>query len=748
MSLFVFVSYWLLCVFGPDLRASGEDGDAYTLHSQTPPSVQEQTVVEMIQRLIPLRVDEFTIEVNSSVGLPNKDTFQLKSEGSTIHITGTSGVAAAWGFQHYLKYYCSCHVSWSGDQLNIQHPLPPVSPALVITSNDKFRYYQNVCTPSYSMVWWNWTRWERELDWMAMNGINLPLAFTAQESIWWRALVQLGFSDSDIDNFFTGPAFLAWNRMGNVQKWAGPLPKSWHVQRIALQHKILERMRNFGMIPVLPAFSGHVPPATPRVYPNASVTAIRWGSFSPPYSNVYFMDPTDPLFVVFGEAFLKAYIAEFGTDHVYNTDLFNEMTPPSSEPSYLRKCGQAVYKSLTSLDPNAVWVMQGWLFENAAAFWLPAQAEALLTSVPIGRMVVLDLEAEFHPQYTRLQSFYGQPFIWCMIHNFGGVNGLYGAFDALNSGPFEGRNFTNSTMIGTGLAPEGIERNDVMFEFMNEMAWRKESVDLSTWISEYSKRRYGKLSITVSEGWKLLQKSVYNASSSFIDHGRYVLTRRPTLHPPPELWFNSSDVYKSWRLFLASLNDEDLTKQSTFRYDTVDLSREVLQLLIAKYYEDAVTAYSKKDWFQFRNISTAILGILKDLEMLLASDSHFLLGSWLKDAKSFGNNTQESKLYEFNSRNQITLWGPKGEILDYASKQWSGVVSGYYYPRWKLFLHTLEDSLRENIPFDQTKFNNRVLNFVEEQFCYSQEVYPSEPIGNTVKIIQYLWKKYQKDVLS
>ena len=36
----------------------------------------------------------------------------------------------------------------------------------------------NVCTPSYTQVWWTWTRWSRELDWMALNGINMALAFT------------------------------------------------------------------------------------------------------------------------------------------------------------------------------------------------------------------------------------------------------------------------------------------------------------------------------------------------------------------------------------------------------------------------------------------------------------------------------------------------------------------------------------------------------------------------------------------
>ena len=74
----------------------------------------------------------------------------------------------------------------------------------------RFRYYQNVCTFSYSSVWWNWNRWQREIDWMALNGINLPLAFTGQEAIWQRVYHKIGLTQQELDTFFGGPAFLAW----------------------------------------------------------------------------------------------------------------------------------------------------------------------------------------------------------------------------------------------------------------------------------------------------------------------------------------------------------------------------------------------------------------------------------------------------------------------------------------------------------------------------------------------------------
>lgn len=48
---------------------------------------------------------------------------------------------------------------------------------------------------------------------------------------------------------------------------------------------------------------------------------------------------------------------------------------------------------MTTADPYAVWVMQGWFLFNAASFWQPPQAQAFLTSVPVDGLIMLDLFA-------------------------------------------------------------------------------------------------------------------------------------------------------------------------------------------------------------------------------------------------------------------------------------------------------------------------------------------------------------------
>lgn len=222
----------------------------------------------LLARLLgPGRAAAFSVSVERALAAESGlDTYRLSGggAGARVRVVGSTGVAAAAGLHRYLRDFCGCHVAWSGSQLRLPEPLPAVPEELTEATPNRYRYYQNVCTHSYSFVWWDWARWEKELDWMALNGINLALAWSGQEAIWQRVYLALGLTQSEIDEYFTGPAFLAWGRMGNLHTWGGPLPPSWHLKQLYLQHRILDRMRSFGMTPVLPAFAGHVPKAITR----------------------------------------------------------------------------------------------------------------------------------------------------------------------------------------------------------------------------------------------------------------------------------------------------------------------------------------------------------------------------------------------------------------------------------------------------------------------------------------------------
>lgn len=130
-----------------------------------------------------------------------------------------------------------------------------------------------------------------------------------------------------------------------------------------------------------------------------------------------------------------------------------------------------------------------------------------------------------------------------------------------------------------------------------------------------------------------------------------------------------------------------------------------------------------------RSHAAALLDLFDDLEAILASGSNFLLGTWLAQAKDMADDENERRSYEYNARNQITLWGPNGEIRDYANKQWSGVVKDYFKPRWGLFLEALEKSLVGRTRLNITEINDRMFLEVEQPFTFSTKLYPVETKG-------------------
>ncbi|XP_069126056.1 alpha-N-acetylglucosaminidase-like [Argopecten irradians] len=744
----LFISWvFILLLFAFSVGALKEFETLKHLKPKASQETQAAAAQALIGRIVGKRANEFKASISSTIGPENRDTFQIITSGSYVNITGTTGVAVAMGLYYYLTNHCGCQYTWAGQQMDIPSTLPNVpSPGIKITTNDRFRYFQNVCTVDYSFVWYNWPEWEQQLDWMALHGINMPLAFTGQEAIFQRIYMRMGFTMYDIQRHFGGPAFLAWSRMGNMHGWGGPLPQSWIDQQLVLQHKILDRARELGMIPVLPGFAGHVPEAITWLYPESNVSRLPdWAGFNGTYCCNLLLDFDDPLFKQIGVQFLKELMDEFGTDHIYNIDTFNEMDPKSNDPVYLAKASRTIYDVVIEADPNGIWLMQGWLFQ-AEYFWKPDQIKAYLTGVPTGKMMILDLYSEIAPIFTRTQSYYGQPFIWCMLHNFGGTSEMYGAFLNINNGPFDGRAFPDSTMVGLGITPEGIYQNEVIYEFFAENIWRTGPRDVTKWVTDYATRRYGKYDKYVDLAWHYLKLSIYNCSDGHHDNNLDIIpTVRPRLTPMihQDLWYEPEDLYVAWDILVLAA--DQYVNSTLYMYDLVDVTRNSLQILGLSYYQDMINAYKGKDLATVTTVGAKLLGLLKDMDTALASDPHFLMGRWIAAAQAKSTNLNERILYEYNARNQVTLWGPGGEILDYACKQWAGLIEGYYRPRWELFVETLKENLQNKTDFNQGVYDQTVLNKVEIPFTYDLTPMATEPKGDSLAIVKDIHMRYRPD---
>lgn len=724
------------------------------LEPQSDLTSQEQEVVGLLKRVLPSPdiASQFQIKLvsipdtktNLDDNLHHQDRVYLETSidpnrsQTLVHVQANSGVAATWGIHHYLKYYCQGHFSWDTISLNLPTNGSLPQARFNLTSNDKFRYYQNVCTPGYSFAFWKWDQWEAHIDWMALNGINLPLAFVGQEAIWIRVYKQFGLNDTDLDRHFAGPAFLPWGRMGNLNGWGGPLPLGWHIFTVDLQHKILARMRGLGMIPVLPAFAGHVPKALIDLHPNVSFSVQSWNGFN----QTYLLDPTEPLFGTIGAKFIEEYTQEFGSDHIYNCDTFNEMDPQTNDTQYIRNVGRAIYAGMSSQDPKAVWLMQGWLF--LSDFWQDPQIEALLTANPLGSMIILDLDSTFREQYTRTRFYYNQPFIFNDLNNFGGNLGLFGRLGTINQRVFEARSASKGRMIGTGLTPEGLSDSYLTAEFMNEMSWRPYPVeDVMAWVANYSRRRYGGQDNPMAQrAWQSLVPRVFNASVEFFNR-KLVITSMPSLVLKNYTWYPSSDLVRAWDNLIGAAGK--LNHSEGYRFDLVDWTRQIFVDLAPNLYAEILDSFHSDRPLFLHEQRLVFLELLNDLDRVLGTSSHFMLGPWLESAKAvIPNGTDSQKaLFEFNARNQITLWGPNGQILDYAAKQWAGLVSNYYAPRWDLFFGMLEHSLATGTEFDPSEFGSRFLSEIGIPFTLDRKQFPSVPKEDSVEVCLEMYEKWR-----
>ena len=703
-----------------------------------------ESSLALIHRVIPDRADRFIVEELPAKG--TADAFEIESRNDKIVLRGNSGVAVASALYYYLTHFCHCQITWNGTNLNIPKVLPRVDKKVHQTSPYAYRYYLNYCTFNYSMSWWDWKRWEKEIDWMALHGLNMPLAITGEEYTWYTVYKEMGFSDKDLESFFSGPAYFSWFWMGNLDGWGGPLPLSWMKSHMELQQKILQRERELGMKPVLPAFTGHVPAAFKKKFPNAKLKATNWKNG---FEDTYILDSEDSLFGVIGKQFIKTQTKLFGTNHLYSADTFNENEPPSDDTGYLAKLSGRLYKSMVEADPESVWVMQGWLFYSDRKFWKSPQIKSLLDAVPNEHMILLDLATEIEPVWKRTNAFYGKPWIWNMVHNFGGNISMFGRMDGVAAGPAVAlHDSTSGNMVGIGLTMEGIEQNPVMYELLTQQVWQKESVDLNKWLEFYTVNRYDLLDTNLIKAWEILRRTAYNGTT-IRDGAESIITGRPTFDSSTvwtrtKLNYNPKDFLPAWDYFIAAAGK--CKNSDGFQYDLVDITRQVLANYANSIHAKLVMAYRNKDQSAYKKYSHEFLQIITDLDSLLGTRKDFLLGQWIADARSFGNNPDEKALYERNARDLITLWGDANSPLhEYSCRQWSGLLNDFYKSRWEIFFEMTTDSLDAGKEFDPVNFNKYISNW-EWEWVNKRKDYPVEPSGNSIDQVLMLYNKYNHEI--
>ncbi len=661
--------------------------------------------------------------------------YRVRAQGGALSLEGSSPVALIHGAYRYAADLGALHVSWDGDR---HRPIKYTDfDSGIVRSPFALRAYLNTCTFGYTTPWWNWQHWEREIDRMAVRGVDTPLAMEGQEIVWQRLWRQQGLTEPEIAAAFSAAPYLPWQRMGNIAGFRAPLSDGWIRKKSLLQKRILTRMRALDMHPVLPSFSGYVPKAFAERHPEAKIYRMRpWEGFP----GTYWLDPADPLFPKLAKQFIDLYRAEYGRGTYFLLDAFNEMVPPvASDGSDVRAAsygdatagqahtnetvvpavrdarlatyGDRLFRALATAEPNATWVMQGWMFGADKAFWTPGAISAFLSKVPNDRMLILDIGNDRYPGiWAGSNGFMGKNWAYGYVHNYGGSNPVYGDLG------FYRRDMTaalrdprRGNLSGFGMFPEGLNNNDIVYAYAYDLAWGEigadgQAGDLQAWLRRYLRSRYGSADPATTAAWQQILHGAYTTKywtpRWWQDQaGGYLFFKFPSLAGAD--YPKSPGDPKALRAGLGAL----LAQAGRFRneplyvYDLVDFTRHYATLALDDRLKQAVASYARGEIAAGDRARDALVRLAGAIDEL-AGNQHETLGTWLADARQTGDTPADRAAFVEQAKAIVTVWGGAGHLSDYASRAWQGLYAGYYLPRWQMFLDAQRQGAIRHRPLD------------------------------------------------
>lgn len=648
---------------------------ANAVNAQSP---GEQAAKDVIRRFCgDAPIKRITLQLTKEQGC----CYEATLKKGKVTVKASTPVSLCRGFYDLTKATEAGIDSWSGRRFD----------GATFLANDKSikgsspfsnHYYMNVVTYGYTTPYWDAERWDEEIDHMALHGIDMPLMLVAQEAIMKRAFLRIGLSDSEIDNYFAGPAHLPWMRMGNISNLEGPLTDNWHRDQIALAHHILDRERALGMNPICPAFAGFVPLAVKRIHPEAEITETSWCSGK--FHN-WMLSPTSPLFKQLGTLFIEEWQKEFGPCKYYIADTFNELEnapfAPKGTPerrNQLAFYGKSIYESISASAPGAVWVMQGWMLGYQRDFWDKASYEALVSEVPDDKMLILDLAEDYNYTFWKngnswdyYDGFMNKLWIYSVIPNMGGKNALTGHLDFYaNGGRIDVLNSPNrKNLMGYGMAPEGLESNELLFELIWDAGWSDSKINIDTWLTNYQRCRYGR---------QLVSNERYrNIYSVFTDHPRFFWQQRPGL-----TWHGTISNSSAAEAWCDEVDAQHLSLSALERADYAEIAVMKLGRHTENLWRRADSLLTVADTLGASRCAQQAMNLMLDMDSLLTNGFPTrTLNRWISYTSKHGADAAEARAYERDARRIVTVWGPP--VDDYSARLWGGLIGDYYLPRWQ-----------------------------------------------------------------
>jgi alpha-N-acetylglucosaminidase len=654
-----------------------------------------QPAENVLRRVMPGLAPQFHLELRTPKD--GHDAFRVSGTAGNIHVEAATLPTLLFGVNWYLRYVAHMDVSTNGVQLGrAATVLPAPRQPIVRPALYKWRYALNENTDGYTSPYWDETRWRREIDILALTGINAVLIERGADLVYYEMFRDVGYSDEAIRKWITQPAHQNWQLMGNMCCFIEPISIELLHKRADSAKKLIGMLRELGIMPVLPGYYGMVPADFATVKPGAHViTQGEWNGFTRPG----WIDPRDASFKTLAASFYRHQHDLYGDSAIYDMEIFQEGGAAGDVPA--GEAAKRIQAARAEAHPAALWMMMAWQ-DNP----MPQ----VMSAVDPNHVLVADIEQGRIARDNRDEQFHGAQWLYGGLWEFGGRTTLGSPlYDYAVRMPEMAKKPGNQ-IVGTALFTEGLDTNPFAFELYNEMAWHSEPVDLSQWTSEYTIHRYGKQDVHAEHAWSILLKTAYGyrAGDGSVKMGEKDAAHDDLFSAQPSL---TTEHAATWSPEKAHYNAEDLKpaltellqvapelrSTETYRFDLADVARQVLANESRSMLPKIKSAYESGDRTTFDSLTKHWLLRMQLMDTLLQTNQYFLLGRWLQFVPSWASSTAEKEQLNYDARSILTTWGDRKAsefgLHEYANRDWAGLTGEYYMPRWKMYFDSLRASL-------------------------------------------------------
>ncbi|WP_083459647.1 alpha-N-acetylglucosaminidase [Jiangella muralis] len=661
------------------------------------------------------------------------DAFEATTADGILRIDATTPGVALAAYAQFARRTRTGSVSRSG----IRGPAElPAAATVAATSPYQRRVAYNITVGGYTTPFFGWDEWERELDLLAASGINAAHITLGQEAVWLHAFQQFGYTESELLRWIVPPSHQAWQWLNNVEHFGDGTTRGIVERRVDLAHQVFARMAELEITPILPGFSGTVPPGFAERNPGSEIVP----------QGLWFIDLAGPRrpdwlrtdtaeYAKVAEAFYGAQRDLFGLSGWWAVDLLHEGGKIGD--STLAAAARAVEDAMRTADAGYTWVVQGWGGNPQ-----PELLDALDTS----RLLVLDLVGE---HWQKMNGYDGTPWAYGILPNYGGRTSLYGDVEAIAATPATlfGDTEPVGNLVGITDMAEGVANNPVVWDLFHDLAWTTEPIDLDAWFEEWVEARYGQSTEGATAAWRVLRTHAYGPwrvdetaptpkETALVGIGQPVdiatldATTVPAIFEAPHAddpdAFAAFVVYAGTDSVVAAVPSlganqagmvgprvlpypadalrpalagliaaAEAGRSPSLDHDLVDVARQVLADHARLVLPRISAAFDAGDVGAFDTGTATFLELIDLQDATLHAHPAFRLETWLDGARALGATPQErAHLVEWGKR-LLTSWGARESTMltEYGNRDWSGLVGGYYRQRWALWFQQLRNVL-------------------------------------------------------